>query len=103
MKSRRREPAPLSEIVPDVLREVRPRRRAVLERARKAWREVVGEPAGSRTRVTALDGGVLEVEVASAALKHHLATFRREEILSGLRERLGAAAPTRLRFRVGSD
>jgi predicted nucleic acid-binding Zn ribbon protein len=96
------EPVRLGELLPEVMREMRPRRSSALQRVRGAWREVVGEPVAHKTRVTGLSGGILEVEVASAALKHHLGTFRREEIQAALRDRLGAAAPRGIRFRVGS-
>jgi hypothetical protein len=42
------------------------------------------------------------VEVASAALKHDLDTFRRAEVLRGLQERLPDMGLSGLSFRVGA-
>lgn len=85
-KRRRLDPSPLREFLPGVLRGLKPPGR--LERIREAWAEVVGPVVASRTRVVGCEEGRLKVEVASAPLKHDLSTFRREEILGGLDERL---------------
>jgi predicted nucleic acid-binding Zn ribbon protein len=99
-KFRRADPAALSDILPGVLREVRPRRNPI-EKIRRIWAEVVGPEAAPRTRPLALEQGVLQVEVASAALKHHLSTFRAQEVLDGLRERLENVRIKQVRYRLG--
>jgi hypothetical protein len=99
-KFRRADPVALSEILPGVLRQVRPRKNPI-DKIRKVWAEVVGPEAAPRTRPLALEQGVLQVEVASAALKHHLSTFRAEEVLEGLRLRLEKVRITQVRYRLG--
>jgi predicted nucleic acid-binding Zn ribbon protein len=79
---------------------MKPRRDDRLKRLRAAWPGVVGPQAAERTRLVAFDQGVLSVDVASAALKHDLATFRREEILAALQERLEGARIKAVRYRV---
>ena len=99
-KSFYQEPSALRDVVPGVLRELRPHS-PILARLRKAWADVVGEDAAVRTRPAGLEQGVLTVHVASAALKHHLSTFRRDEILDGLRRRVPGVPLEEVRFRVG--
>ena len=87
MKGRRRtEPEPLKRLIPGVLKGMKPPGR--LERVRAAWPEVVGPVAAARTRVLGFEEGRVRVEVASAPLKHDLQTFRRDEVLEGLKKRL---------------
>ena len=71
------EPAPIQEVLPAVLRGLQGTATGPVERARKAWGEVVGPLVASRTRVASVENGRVRVEVASAALKHDLATFQR--------------------------
>jgi len=102
MRRGRREPARLRQILPSVLRGMGTRGGSRLSRVRAAWGEVVGPALAERTRVTAVAEGRIRVEVASAALKHDLAVFRREEILEGLRRRLPDLSLRDLSFRVGA-
>ncbi len=96
------EPAPIQEVLPSVLRGLRDTVTGPVERARKAWAEVVGPLVASRTRVASVDNGQLRVEVASAALKHDLATFRGTEIVRGLKERLPDMGIRHVFYRVGA-
>ncbi len=82
------EPAPIQEVVPAVLRGLKGTMTGPVDRVRKAWGEVVGPVVASRTRVAAIENGQVRVEVASAALKHDLATFRQSDVVRGLKERL---------------
>ncbi len=81
------DPAPIGELLPAVLRSLRGAAGPV-DRLRKAWGDVVGPVVASRTRVAGIENGQVRVEVASAALKHDLSTFRQPEIVKGLTERL---------------
>ena len=78
------EPTPIHDVLPSILRGLRGPSSGPLERARKAWAEIVGPVAASRTRVRSLENGQLSVEVGSAALKHDLSTFRQADVLRGL-------------------
>ena len=95
------EPIALSEVVPGVLKGLRPRKGG-LDRVRKVWSAVVGEPVAARTRLATLENGVLTVEVASSSLKHDLMTFRMERVLRDLKRRLPETPITSLRCRVGN-
>ena len=64
------------------------------------WEEAVGPEIASHCQPSALRGAVLEVTVDSSVWSQHL-QMRRDEILEGLRDALGADAPADLRFRVG--
>ena len=105
MKPRRRrnpDPTSLRELVPGVMKGMRGAAGPSVGRVREVWPKILGSKLAARTRVTRLKGGTLTVEVASAALKHDLATFRREEVLQGLKERLPEFAITRVNYRVGA-
>jgi predicted nucleic acid-binding Zn ribbon protein len=87
-KRRVSEPLPIHEVLPALLRGVKQAAGGPMGRVRNAWAEVVGPAIAARTRVAALENGRVRVEVASAALKHDLGTFRQAEVLRGLQERL---------------
>ena len=76
----------MGEIVPGVLRGLKPKASDPLLAVKELWPSVVGEPTARRCRLVALRDGELTVEVASAALRQHLAVFRRAEILEALAE-----------------
>lgn len=96
-----REPRRLKELLPAILRGLRRDRTGALGRVRAVWPAVIGEKLAARTRVAALEGGVLTVEVASAAVKHHLATFAGEGVLARLGEALPELRIRAVRYRVG--
>ena len=96
------EPAPIHEVVPSVLRGLTGSATGPVERARKAWGEVVGLEVASRTRVAGVENGRVRVEVASAALKHDLATFREADVLRGLKERLPDMGIREVSYRVAA-
>lgn len=52
----------------------------------KAWREAVGRDIAAQTEIQGLRGGVLTVEVGSAALAHELMVYYRRDLLARLRE-----------------
>lgn len=52
----------------------------------KAWREAVGRDIAAQTEIQGLRGGVLTVQVGSAALAHELMVYYRRELLARLRE-----------------
>jgi len=95
------EPTPIGELLPSVLRGIKGTS-GPLDRVRKAWGEIVGPLVASRTRVAGLENGQVRVEVASAALKHDLSTFRQPEVVKGLRERLPEMGIRDVSYRVAA-
>lgn len=89
-------------MLPAVLRGLQGTATGPVERARRAWAEVVGPLVASRTRVAAVENGQLRIEVASAALKHDLVTFRQQEIVRGLSERLQDMGIRGVSYRVAA-
>jgi hypothetical protein len=96
------EPAPIQEVLPALLRGIKGAASGPLGRLREAWGEVLGPEVAARTRVAAFIDGNVKVEVASAALKHDLATFRSADVLGALRERLPDLSVQRVSYRVAS-
>lgn len=80
-----REPSPLGDILPGLMRGLRPKRDDPLEKLRGAWEAAAGASTAARARLAGFRDGVVLVESASAALRQHLSLFRREEILAALR------------------
>jgi predicted nucleic acid-binding Zn ribbon protein len=64
------------------------------------WAELAGAEAAAHSSPEALRGTVLDVRVDASVWGQQL-QLRSPEILRALRELLGDAAPTELRFRVG--
>jgi len=102
MRRRRIDPSVIGDLIPSVLKGLRGPGGEKMARARAAWAEVVGSAVARRTRLVDASQGLLQVVVASAALKHDLATFRREAVLEGLQSRLPDMALKGVRYRVGA-
>jgi predicted nucleic acid-binding Zn ribbon protein len=100
-KRRKGEPTSLRQLVPGVLRGLRGPTRGPVVRVREVWPEVVGPVMAARTRVAAVEEGRVRVEVASAAVRHDLATFRCAEVLKGLQERLPELRIREVSYRLG--
>jgi hypothetical protein len=73
-----------------------------LDGIRRAWVEILGPAMASRTRIASFSSGKLRVEVASAALKHDLTTFRAPEVLRRLREMLPDEGIREVSYRVAA-
>jgi predicted nucleic acid-binding Zn ribbon protein len=97
---RRADPAAIGGMIAGVLADLGHGGAATAMRIVKLWPEVVGEEAARHAEPTALRGRVLEVRADSSVWCQQL-QLRRDEILAGLRDRLGAEAPGDLRLRVG--
>ena len=100
-KRRKNEPASLRQLVPSVLRGLRGPTRGPVVRVREVWAAVVGPVVAARTRVASVEEGRIRVEVASAAVRHDLATFRRAEVLRSLQERLPELRIREVSYRLG--
>jgi len=66
------------------------------------WPEVAGAEASRHSRVVGFAGCVLHVEVDSAPWLHMLATFRKPELLSGLRATLQGVRVRDIKFKIGN-
>ena len=84
-------------IGPKVLRHQRK-----VDAVRLAWARLVGEEIASQTRITSLRRGTLMIEVRSAALCHRLASFQRDQLLLGIKEKVPQAEVLHLHFRIGT-
>ncbi|MHC4492459.1 MAG: DciA family protein, partial [Planctomycetota bacterium] len=98
---RKSEPASLRQLVPGVLRGLRGAASGPVARVREVWPEVVGPAVAARTRVASVEEGRIRVELASAAVRYDLATFRRAEVLKGLQERLPELRIREVSYRLG--
>ncbi len=67
----------------------------------EAWQEAAGSQLAPSTRVAGIRRGVFEVLVANSLMMQEL-TFRKEELLASLQDRLPEAGIQQLRFRLGS-
>lgn len=93
-----REPESIADIVGGVLQGMRPRMAGPLGKLREAWPSIAGAEVAAKGKLASLEGGVLRIQIASAALRHHLSTFRSTELLGKLREAVPEARLRSLRF-----
>ncbi|MGQ0613603.1 MAG: DUF721 domain-containing protein [Planctomycetaceae bacterium] len=98
-----REPEPIADILGGVLQGMRPRTAGALRKLREAWPAIAGADVAAKARLASLEGGVLRLQLASAALRHHLATFRSTELLARLREVAPEAHLRSLRFELSDQ
>jgi predicted nucleic acid-binding Zn ribbon protein len=102
VKRRRRKttPQPIGAMLGPVLADLGLEAAGAAFRILEIWDGVVGPEIAQHCRPVAVRRGVLEAEVDSSVWCQQL-QMQRLELLAGLREALGAAAPSDLRFRVG--
>jgi predicted nucleic acid-binding Zn ribbon protein len=72
----------------------------VAMRIQERWPALVGEAAAAHSTPEGMRGTTLEVRVDASVWGQQL-QLRSAEIVAALRELLGEAAPTELRFRLG--
>lgn len=87
-----------------VLKDVLPRRNTsneVYYRVKNAWQHILGEEVCQCTEIVNLKGGVLYVNVESAALIHHLTNFEKHAIIDRLNEMIGMKGIEDIRFKAG--
>jgi len=82
---RRKEPRSLKDLLPEVLREIGPRRRDELYELTEAWSRAAGPDVALRSRVVGMNRDTLTVAVESASLRQEIESFRRPEILARFR------------------
>lgn len=101
-RRRRSEPVRVGAAIPRVLRDLGLDAARTAMELQASWAEIVGEEIAAHASPDVLRGRTLDVGVDSSAWSHAL-TLRSEEILGRLREALGSAAPSELRFRIRSE
>lgn len=65
------------------------------------WPEVAGPEASEHSRVIGFSNYVLHVEVDSAPWLQMLATFRKSELLDGIRQVMSGVRITDIKFKIG--
>ncbi len=91
----------IGDLLPGVLREMKPLRRRGSGLA-EVWDRAVGSKLSEETRVASLRQGVLTVEVRSASLLAELDGFRRDDLLRLVLTADPSGRITGLRLRLGS-
>jgi predicted nucleic acid-binding Zn ribbon protein len=98
--SRRRAPRPAAPAFRAALRRAAPE--TPLAAVQAVWAEAVGERLAAEARPVSERAGTVVVACSDPVWAQEL-DLMQESLLASLRERLGKAAPTALRFRVGND
>lgn len=68
----------------------------------RAWASAVGPEFAPHTRMTMVQRGIMEIEVANAVILQELAHFQKRSLLEKLRKLLPNITLKDLRFRAGS-
>ena len=97
-RPRRREPKVVGDLMAGALKDLGVPSSRVTDRLRKAWQTACEDAWADRTRLRRLEGGVLEVGVASAALRDELANFHKDRLLTVLRTALPDVPLIGMRF-----
>jgi predicted nucleic acid-binding Zn ribbon protein len=100
LPGRNRGPEHLSRIIERFMKDAGLARKNTGAELLAAWREVVGPETGSHTSIYGFRSGVVTVAVDSAPLCQELELFRKEELLTALRERYRDSYVQDLRFRL---
>ncbi len=90
----------LSDMLRDTVvsvKRVRGRNRSLREK----WKKAAGEVISSHTEARMVKGGVLYVEVDSAMWLHHVATFKKEELLVSMQNEFKRGYISEIKFQVG--
>lgn len=95
---RRSKPRSAAELLPAALRSLGIPSARLTSRLRKAWGAACEEAWRGRTLLRRLEGGVLEIGVASAALRDELTNFHRDRLLAVLRVALPDVPLVAIRF-----
>ncbi len=99
-RKRQRHPKSIGPVVGQVLADLGLEAAQDAFRIGELWEEAVGPEVARHCRPVAVRGKVLEAEVDSSVWCQQL-QMEREQLLAALHERMGDAAPSDLRLRVG--
>ena len=93
-------PTALAELLPGALQNLGAKARPTREMVQEAWERLVSKEAARHSRPHRLSQGRLTVEVENSAWMYTL-SLRKEPLLQGLIELLGASRVRQIRFRMG--
>jgi predicted nucleic acid-binding Zn ribbon protein len=99
-RRRASDPTPVGAVLPRVLDDLGFGSARLAMQIQEGWTALVGAEAACHSSPDGLRGAVLEVRVDASVWGQQL-QLRSGEIVAALRELLGEAAPSELRFRVG--
>lgn len=103
MKRRREsQPTVLAEVLAKLMQKRSYARTLSHEQVAEAWERAAGKDLAKSARVAHFRGGILSIEVSSAALRYELEAFRGAELLSRLGADPEAPQVRRLAFKVSS-
>jgi predicted nucleic acid-binding Zn ribbon protein len=69
---------------------------------REKWRRAAGEVISSHTEARMVKSGVLYVSVDSATWLHHVAAFKKEELLESMQNEFKRGYISEIKFRAGA-
>jgi predicted nucleic acid-binding Zn ribbon protein len=101
MKRRQASPQPVGDILSRFMKTSGLKAKLRSPRIYDCWPEIAGEEAARHSRVVGLKHCVLYVEVDSAPWLQMLSTFKKNDLLTGARERMQGVRVTDIRFKVG--
>ena len=99
-RARKRPVSSLGSILPKVIQEMQKDPRPCLEEVQDIWRQVAGDEAAQHSWPRRLTGKRLVVEVENSGWMYTL-NLKKQALLQGLVERLGADRVEELAFRIG--
>jgi predicted nucleic acid-binding Zn ribbon protein len=91
----------VADVLPQLIAKYGLQKQRNIEQITLIWRETVGEPYGSVTRVIGLKSGTIEIAVPHHAFVQEL-SFRQSELLTGLKTALPEEKIKRIKFAVTS-
>ena len=89
----------LGDMLQDTVTSVK-RARSRNKSLREKWERAAGEAISSHTKVRMVKGGVLYVEVDSATWLHHVASFKKEELLLSMQNEFKRGYISEIKFQV---
>jgi hypothetical protein len=89
----------LGDMLQDTVLSVK-RARSKNKSLREKWKTAAGEAISSHTEARMIKGGVLYVEVDSATWLHHVATFKKEELLASMQNEFKRGYISEIKFQV---
>ncbi|MDR2705139.1 MAG: DUF721 domain-containing protein [Planctomycetaceae bacterium] len=89
----------VADVLPQLIAKYGLHKQRNTEQITQVWRETVGEPYGSVTRVIGIKSGTVEIAVPHHAFIQEL-SFRQSELLTGLKTALPEEKIKRIKFVV---
>ena len=92
-------PTPVGEIIAPLLEKFR-KRAFEQEEIVSLWERTIGAKRGAHTKVSALEGGILTVQVDNSSFLYEL-SLKREEIVKKIKKHLRKGDLKEIRFQLG--